>query len=84
MKTHTFDWKSGSEPSVAIVTAVADTVDKSPSSLPPLQQYIEVDSIDTLLLDSAENGRVIQLSFTYAKTDVTVTSDGYGVVEYGP
>ena len=84
MKTHTFEWKSGGEPSVAIVTAVADTVKKSPSALPPLQQYIEVGSIDTLLLDSSENGRVIQLSFTYAETDVTVTSDGYGVVEYAP
>ena len=67
------NWKKVGRPSVAIVGAVAATTNQETTDLPPLQETVEADALDTLLDGQSSS---VAVSFQYADTDVSVTGDG--------
>ncbi|WP_233563501.1 HalOD1 output domain-containing protein [Haloarcula sp. Atlit-7R] len=58
---------------MAIVGAVAAATNQETTDLPPLQETIEADALDTLLDGQSSS---VAASFQYAGTDVSVTGDG--------
>ena len=58
---------------VKIVTAVAEATGRGPLDCPPLQQYVDVDSLERLF-DSG--GSDLEVSFSYDGVEVTVHSGG--------
>lgn len=69
-----YEWDDFEELNLIIVGAVAILTEGYPSELPPLQQTVEVDALQTLLVDDSEDP--VQVVFRYAGVDVTITSDG--------
>ncbi|RLM34850.1 hypothetical protein DVK01_14375 [Haloarcula sp. Atlit-120R] len=67
------NWRKSGCPSVAIVEAVAAATNQETTDLPPLQEAIEADALDTLLDGRSSS---VATSFQYADTDVSVTGDG--------
>jgi hypothetical protein len=57
---------------VAIVEAVAAATNEEMTDLPPLQETIEANALNTLLARQSS----VAVSFQYAGTDVSVTGDG--------
>jgi len=64
-------------PSTAIVDAIATTTGREPTSMPPLQRYVDPDALDALLAPG-RNGRNnrVGVSFQYDGLPVAVDSDG--------
>ena len=63
----------GSEkPSTAVVLAIAKITDTEPLSLPQLAKTIDPDALDTII---ENGGGDVQVTFTYASCDITVTND---------
>ena len=58
---------------VRIATAVAEATGRGPLDRPPLQQYVDVDSLERLF-DSG--GSDLEVSFSYDGVEVTVHSGG--------
>ncbi|MFB6140898.1 MAG: HalOD1 output domain-containing protein [Halosimplex sp.] len=73
-----YDWESSDSPSVSVAEAVAAVTNRSVTALPPLQGIVDADALDTLL---RSNGDAVEISFDYADTVVTLSSDGRIVVE---
>lgn len=71
--TATYDTES-TEPSMAVVGAVADTLETDPLELDPLFETIESDALDKLLRSTDDTD--VTVSFSYAGCDVTMTGDG--------
>ncbi|WP_418285082.1 HalOD1 output domain-containing protein [Halorubrum sp. DTA46] len=63
---------------VTIIEAVAKATNRMPTDLPPLQDAIDSDALDTLL-----NGRSssVVVSFRYADTDVSVNRNRHDGIE---
>lgn len=75
-----YEVPSGVEPSVGIVEAVADVAEESPTTLPPLQETVDVDAMDALLSGrSADDSIVLTLDFA----DHVVVIDGGGTITVG-
>jgi len=70
-----------SQPSIAIVQAVAEVEDVSALDLPPLYETIDPESLDALF-ESLSSGTAA-VSIEYAGYDVSITStpDGFFSVE---
>jgi hypothetical protein len=66
-----FSWQSHSKPSVGIVHAVADALDRPVDDLPQLARAVDPDALDALL-----DGGGASVSFQYAGVDVTAFGDG--------
>jgi len=67
----------GVPPSVEIVEAVSDATGRDPTELPPLQESVDADAVDSLLATgSGDDGAGIYLEFEYHDVDVTVRRDG--------
>lgn len=60
--------------STTVITAIADTKDVDPTELPPLYYAIDPDALDQVFQSHVQSGPV-QVQFTFAGCDVTVTSD---------
>lgn len=73
----TYDWDA-TEPSTAVVEAVADATDRDSLALPQLYGAVESDALDSLVRLSDSS---ISVSFAFADCDVTVRSDGEVVVQ---
>lgn len=71
------EWHRYEFPGTAIVEAVAATVGRSITDLPPLQEVVAIDALDELLTrkppEASEN---LTVSFTYAGADVAVSRTG--------
>ena len=65
----TVDWNDVEEPSIDIVEAVATATDRDLVGLPPLNDTLDGDAVETLLGDADGD---LRLSFTYAGTSVVV------------
>ncbi|WP_336036356.1 HalOD1 output domain-containing protein [Halobacterium yunchengense] len=71
-----YDWRESGQPSVTVSEAVAAATGRLTTDLPPLQQSVDPDALDTLL---TRGQSAVTVSFTYA--DVTVSVNGAGTVE---
>lgn len=60
------------EPSLEIVTIVADAKDVDPMELPPLYDVVDPDTIDAVLASSDDS---FEFSFDFAGVHVVVTAD---------
>lgn len=68
------EWEEPFQPSVTIVEAVAAATNRTATDLPPLQQSIDPDALDTLVTHRSDAGTTV--SFRYAGTVVVVEGDG--------
>lgn len=60
------------EPSLEIVTAVAEAKDVDSMGLPPLYDVVDPDTIDAVMASSDDS---FEFSFDYADVHVVVTAD---------
>ena len=58
---------------VRIPAAVAEAADCDPLDCPPLQQYVDVDSLERLF---ESGGPDLEVSFSYDEVQVTVSGGG--------
>lgn len=70
-------WEEPFHPSVTIVEAVAAATGRTPTELPPLQQSIDPDALDSLITRGKSAG--VAVSFEYA--DSVVVVEGNGAIE---
>lgn len=70
------DWSEYDRPSTAIVETVATVLDQEWDDLPPLQNFVDVDALDTLLTRERPTDKAIRVSFAYGALTVTVKSTG--------
>ena len=75
-------WQSTARPSVEVVEAVAAATERDALELPPLNDYVDPDALDTLLSAVAEKGsESAHVTFSYDGIRVTVDSTGAVTVE---
>lgn len=65
-------WGEPERPGVSIVNAVAAATGRTMTDLPPLQQRVDPDALETLLTSSSS----ITITFSYAGTVVSAHGDG--------
>ncbi|MHB9286801.1 HalOD1 output domain-containing protein [Halobacteriales archaeon Cl-PHB] len=72
-----FDWATTS-PTRAVVETVARSRDADLLSLPPLFDNLDPDALDDLVVATTDPASQppLQVSFSYAGTEVTVAADG--------
>lgn len=75
----TCDWQTVTAPGMAVVEAVASVLGTDPLDLPPLQEVVDVDSIESILTSDQPNP--VTLEFEYADTRVRLTRDGHMAIE---
>lgn len=63
-----------------VVQTVAESTHTDPMDLPPLYEAIDTDALNSILEDRTD----VSVSFKYAGTRVTATSDGYITIEESP
>lgn len=71
------NWEQSGQPSVTIVEAVATATDRLPTDLPPLQEYVDTDAVDTILTHESS----VMVSFMYAGATISVS--GHGAIKVG-
>jgi hypothetical protein len=74
-KTVRHDWTQSTHPSVVIVETVAAATNRPTTDLPPLQETLDVEALDTLF-----DGRQPTLTVTFRYANTTVTVHGTGSV----
>lgn len=72
--TDRYQWDGETAPSVAIVEAVAETTGREPAVMPPLQQTIDMDALESLVAGHGKSS--VRLSFEYVGVDVTLEPNG--------
>lgn len=70
-----YEWSRFDRPSTGIVEAVAATTGRDVTDLPPLQWCLDAEALDRVVT-AEPGGSDVQVSFTYAAVEVTVTSRG--------
>lgn len=72
-----YDW-SVTPPSIAVLETIADFTGQSPTSLPPLYEVVDPDSLDTICGRGTivKGAGLVRISFRYAGHEVTISSDG--------
>lgn len=71
-------WHDGDSASMTVVDAVARATGTEVTTLPPLQDTVDVDALDAVLDGNhRESADRIQVSFAYAGVDVLVDSSGF-------
>lgn len=73
MTTQYYRWTEQQPPGVAIVSAVADVTGNDESTLPLLQQSVDVDALEQVIMESLSD---VSVSFVYAGVRVTIDSGG--------
>lgn len=74
---HHYDWSANGDPMYAIVSAVADVTDRDPRDVPPLNDQLDPDALETLLKDGKVPGNNgTEVSFNYDTVMVTIEDDG--------
>lgn len=69
-----YDWQGGDTPSIAVAEAVAAVTNRSVTAIPPLQTVVDADALDVMAQSSGPT--TVEVSFSYAGTEVTVLDDG--------
>lgn len=81
MDTVRRQWTQADGPSAAVVEAVASVTGRDELDLPPLQDAVDVDALDTVVASRAATGSdgvdAVTVSFTYADVEVVVDSGGW-------
>ena len=64
--------------STAVVQAVAVVSNREPTKMAPLYETIDTDALDALVVQKGEFRKEsgVEISFSYERQDVTVSSDG--------
>lgn len=75
-------WDESDSASLAVVSAVASASGTDPTALPPLQETVDADALDTLAANRSGSGGSTRVSFAYAGWAVLV--DSGGIVEVWP
>lgn len=70
---HTYEWTDGVEPGVRIVEAVADATGRDPTTLPALQESVDVDAMNRVLASGDDR---IHVTIAYAGHVVEVDASG--------
>lgn len=71
---------SETEPSMAVVEAIADVTHSDPMDLAPLHRSVETDALDSLVSDADDP----TLSVSFEVEEFTVTVHGDGTIEIRP
>ncbi|WP_459193571.1 HalOD1 output domain-containing protein [Halosimplex sp. J119] len=69
-----YDWQGEDTPSIAVAEAVAAVTNRSVTAIPPLQTVVDADALDVIAQSSGPTR--VEVSFSYAGTEVTVLGDG--------
>lgn len=73
-RTVRHEWSGDTDPSMAVVEAVAAATGRDPYEMPPIQRAVDTDALDALV--AAENGSSLRISFEYLEATVTIHPDG--------
>ncbi|GGN95927.1 MULTISPECIES: HalOD1 output domain-containing protein [Haloarcula] len=73
------EWDSVADLITSLLTAVADETGTRVSDLPPLNDFVDPDAMESLL--TSDRSETIQLSFNYTGVRVHIDSDGYLFVQ---
>jgi|AntRauTorcE11898_2_1112593.scaffolds.fasta_scaffold01873_2 hypothetical protein len=68
------DWQTVNGPGIVIVEAVARVLNMDPLDLQPLQDAVDVDSVESLL--TSHHTAPVTVEFEYADTRVRLSRDG--------
>lgn len=80
-----FEWEGTTQPSTAIVEAVAAATDRSPTELEPIHDSIDTDSLDRLFdSENVNTEKNITVAFRYEGVGVVVDSQRGIEVRTGP
>lgn len=69
-------WDQSVGPSTAIIETIAAATDSDPRSLPPLYDYVDSESLDTLMTSDESGSSQVRVSFRYEGHDIAVSSAG--------
>lgn len=78
----TFDWTNSESPSIAVVTAIAETVGEDPLAITPLCDTVDTDALDGIFDARSRSGTPPSgcLEFEYENHWVIVKSNGRGYI----
>ena len=72
-----YEWNERVAPTTAIVEAIAAATNRDPRHMPPLHDYVDVDSITDIVTTEAKGAsRPVRVTFPYEQHTVLVGSDG--------
>lgn len=76
-----YDW-SNISPSTAVAETIAVVVDRDPTSLDPLYEWVEPDALDSIMSsnEAGSTDQNIVISFTFYDLSITVDAQGEVVV----
>lgn len=80
----TFDWTTFDSPSTAVVTAVAETADRDPTTIDPLYEVVDPDALDDIVASTCypRGTPDARIEFLYHGYRVLVKANGRGFL-YG-
>lgn len=75
---HQYTWSDGKSIHGTVVAAVSELTGTPETELPPLQDAVDVDAMESLLHHGRDDsgGGVTTVSFTYLEYRIAVRSDG--------
>lgn len=79
----TFD-SATTQPSVAVVTAIAHLTDTEPTQLAPLHDVVDATALDNFFSKSATDHVPAEPSIEFTYIDYSVRIDSYGLIEVWP
>lgn len=71
----TIDWQRVEDLGILVVEAVASVLRRDVLELRPLQEVVDVDSLETMLRGPAEHGLVLQFEYEDAVVELSRTGD---------
>ena len=82
-ETHRFKYDQETvPPSMAVVAALSEVVDRDPMELEPLHEYLDADALDELVrVRGTTDG---DISVTVTREEYTITVHSYGTVSIAP
>jgi len=75
------NYADAAPPSSVVPTALAEITGRGVDDLQPLQEAVDPDALDALFGERAGDHEDVEISFTYADHDVTVSGSGVVVIE---
>lgn len=76
-----YEWSSTS-PSTAVIKTVAIALDREPTTIDPLYEFVDPDALDTVIQSygAATDTDPVTVSFVFAEQQITIYSSGEVVV----
>ena len=70
-------WQHTESPSMAVIQTVSKVTDVDATQLDPLQHFVDVDNLDSLLVGATgESQGEVQVTFEYIEFIISVNSNG--------